>query len=82
VSLKFSGKLPDRYSMTNGKLQKTLDAATKAASRITDELIAAGRGNERPSETFKKSDPLSLRLQANARERHKLLDELTRRGLR
>lgn len=42
------------------QLEKKLKKLEVESSKITDQFIAAGRGHERPSEAFKKSDPLSL----------------------
>lgn len=47
--------------MTRAELERAKKRAGIACSQLCDELIAAGRGNELPSEIQKKSDPLSLR---------------------
>ena len=51
----------DPATMTASQINKELDALGKASSKITDEMIAAGRGRERPSETREMTDPLSLK---------------------
>ncbi len=43
------------------KLSEAISKASDARSRITDEMIAAGRGYERHNETMTKDDGLSLR---------------------
>lgn len=51
-------------SMSRAELQRAMDRAGKASMELCDEMIAAGRGNERPSETAGKTDPLSVRFNA------------------
>ncbi len=50
-----------------------------AREKITDEMISAGRGYEKSSETFQKSDPLALRFQSNSRAFAELHGETKRR---
>ncbi len=47
--------------LSEKKLRAEYDRTSAARSLVTDELIAAGRGYERHSETVAKSDELSLR---------------------
>jgi hypothetical protein len=49
----------DPATMTPAQLNRELDALDRRRSRNTDAFIAAGRGEERPSEYLTKSDPLS-----------------------
>jgi hypothetical protein len=65
--------------MGGAEINKRLDALEKESSRLVDELIAAGRGSERYSETARKSDPLSLRYVQNGHDAHVLHAEIARR---
>lgn len=47
--------------MSNSQINARLNAIDKQASKVTDLLIEAGRGNERHSDIIKKTDPLSKR---------------------
>jgi hypothetical protein len=47
--------------MTAAEINRELDRLEKLCSAFTDEMIAAGRGYERPSEWMKRDDPLSQR---------------------
>lgn len=58
--------------MSAGDINKHLDKLDKHIEKATDDLIAAGRGDERHSETMSKSDPLSLKY----REAHEMKQEL------
>ena len=63
---------------TEAELAKLSDTALEAYIRkldekarpLCDELIAAGRGRETAQETWKKTDPLSLRWRAAAEARY------------
>lgn len=55
--------------MTPGEINRELDRLAAARSRLSDALIAEGRGEETFNETAKKTDPLSLLLKTNA-DRH------------
>jgi len=66
-------------SMSASEINKWLDALDDEASKITDEFIAAGRGNERPSETMRMSDPLAVRYVQNLNDRTMFRDEIARR---
>lgn len=50
---------------TPAELKKKYAAARKARDRITEEFIADGRGQERPSDYRMKTDSLSKRANAN-----------------
>jgi len=72
-------KLSQVSEMTAGKINKALDRNDQTQSKITDDLIAAGRGSEKTSEILAKSDPLSQRLKDALDERSDLKNEITRR---
>ncbi len=65
--------------MTGGAMNKRLDALDKQSSRVTDQLIAAGRGREKWSETMRATDPLARKLQKIHAEMSNIRDEI---GLR
>ena len=65
--------------MTPSEINRALDRLDLEASKINDALIAAGRGDERPSETRRMDDPLSKRYNANSDARHALYVEIERR---
>ena len=65
--------------MTASQINAALDKNDKAWSKITNELIAEGRGRELPSETSESTDPLSRRFQAATREHERLQSEIRRR---
>lgn len=65
--------------MTAGEINKALDRLDKKRSKITDEFIDSGRGNERWSEISQQTDPLSLRAQAVESDRDALVYEIRRR---
>ncbi len=50
----------DPATMTAGEINKELDRLDTRNSTLTDQMIADGRGYERPSDYFRKTDPLSL----------------------
>lgn len=54
-------------TLSETQLRKAISKAEMTAFAICDEMIAAGRGHERASETLKLSDPLALRYRENAR---------------
>ena len=66
-------------SLSKPKLEAAYKKAKEADSKTTRELIEAGRGNERPSETAKKTDELSQRAIAAAEQRQSLFQEMERR---
>ena len=67
--------------MTPGEINKRLDRHDKLGSALNHEMIAAGRGNERPSEYLhsSKTDPLSKKLQDHYKLHTALHNEIERR---
>jgi hypothetical protein len=53
-------------ALSRAALERATLKADAEARAICAEMIAAGRGHELPSETRKKTDPLSLRYIASA----------------
>ena len=51
--------MKDPAEMTPAQINRELDALDRRRDRNTDAFIAAGRGEERPSEFLSKDDPLS-----------------------
>lgn len=49
----------DPQTLTAGQINKELDDLDRQSSKIVDKMIAAGRGQEKPTETRRKDDPLS-----------------------
>lgn len=45
--------------LTRAELARVEERADRVCRRYTDEMIAAGRGHELPSQTARKDDPLS-----------------------
>jgi hypothetical protein len=71
--------LPDPAVMSWRQINTELDKLDRETSRITDELLAAGRGDEKPSETLRKTDPLSSRFQNTADRQARLRTEIETR---
>jgi hypothetical protein len=69
-------KMKEPATMTAGEVNKELDRLRAESSQITQEFIAAGRGNERPSEYLKKTDPLSVRAKESADRMQAVRDEV------
>ncbi len=65
--------------MTAGQINKALDKIDDEISRINEEMIDAGRGDERASKTWKKSDPLAMKWRAASEKRTALRNEAERR---
>lgn len=65
--------------MLRSELQRALDRCDAAYSRLIDELIAAGRGEERPVDTMRKDDDLSRRYRETAQRWQVLRAEKDRR---
>ncbi len=61
------------------KINAMLDRLAKISSALTDEFIAAGRGHETASETWKLDDPLAERSKAIHRSQSVLRNEIERR---
>jgi hypothetical protein len=49
--------------MTAGEINRELDRLEMKRSKLTDEFISQGRGNETWSETAQKGDPLAVQAQ-------------------
>ena len=62
VAAMLGRKLLDPATMTGSQINRELDRLDRESSKATDELIEAGRGNERISETVQKDDALSQRV--------------------
>ena len=65
--------------MSAAQLTKAMEKASTESSKITQMMIDAGRGYERPSDMMKKSDPLSLKYQKSASFLQDLYAEKSRR---
>jgi hypothetical protein len=65
--------------MTASEINRELDALAKKNQKLTDLFIAAGRGYERPSETWEKNDPLAVRYKVISSRRMDLHNEVQRR---
>jgi hypothetical protein len=65
--------------MTARELNTLKDRALKTSSALVDEMINSGRGYERPTETYTKTDDLSLRCISNWDLISAILDEMERR---
>lgn len=76
-AVRISGKPP--REMTAGQINKELDRLDAESSRVNGELIAAGRGHVRASETWKMTDPLSLEWRAVAERQMSLRNEIAAR---
>jgi hypothetical protein len=66
----------DARTLTAGQINRELDALEVAASKNCAAMIAAGRGDERPSETALKADTLALSFKAIAARRSELRIEI------
>jgi hypothetical protein len=69
----------DLSTLTPSEINRRLDRLDKLSSKLTDEFIAAGRGHELPSETFKKTDPLAERKRRVWADSDALHREISRR---
>lgn len=69
----------DLSTLTPSEINRRLDRLDKLSSKLTDEFIAAGRGHEKPSETFTKTDPLAERSKQVWAEQDVLRREISRR---
>lgn len=66
--------------MSAAAINRELDAIDKKQSVLLDEFIAAGRGNERPTDWQDKTDPLSMKEKALSERRADLMHEVRRRA--
>jgi hypothetical protein len=69
----------DPGGMGAAQINRELDRLDVAGSKITTELIAAGRGTEKILDTIKQADPVALRLRANLERTRALRNEIERR---
>jgi hypothetical protein len=74
---RISSKDPD--VMTAGEINKELDKLEEQNSKLTQRMIDAGRGYERPSEYLRMTDPLSMKLRKNSDRRMILRIQIERR---
>lgn len=65
--------------MTRAELERCKAKADAVRREVIEEMIAAGRGHERPSETRLKTDALSLRYMESAFVDQDIADECRRR---
>lgn len=66
---------PSLPTLTAGQLAKAIAKADALSSALCSEMIAAGRGYEKSSETRAKSDPLAVRCNAASRAMADLMAE-------
>lgn len=69
----------DPGTMTAGEINKELDKLDALSSKHTDEMISSGRGHERPTDWWGKTDPLSLAMRQLSDRRSDLRNEIERR---
>lgn len=69
----------DPADLTPAQINRELDALDRRRSRNTDAFIAAGRGEERPSEYLSKEDPLSKEAREISDRMSALRNEIERR---
>jgi len=67
-------------SMTGSEVNHHLDRLQREDHALGQQMIAAGRGNERPSEYLEKPDPLSSKLRQNYHDQSSLRNEVARRA--
>ena len=65
--------------MSASEINRALDKLGAVDSKLTREMIAAGRGNERPSEYLQMTDPLAMKLRAVSEQRLELQREVLSR---
>lgn len=65
--------------MSATQINKELDILDILSSKITDELIENGRGEEKYQETLKKTDPIAIRFIEIHNRSYKLRDEIEKR---
>src|SRR5437762_764720 len=61
--------------MTEAELKRERDHVDQHGSHLADEMIAAGRGHEKMSDTVKKDDELSKRYAAHLNRHRDIRDE-------
>jgi hypothetical protein len=67
----------DPATMTAGAINKELDKLDERNSVLTDMMIDAGRGHERPSEYLQMNDPMSSELRSLSGRRSSLRAEIS-----
>ena len=65
--------------MTPSQLNKRLESLDKKSSKIIEEFIRAGRGNEKPNEIWHMNDTLAQKYKAHRYDVNEIEDEITRR---
>ena len=65
--------------LSGPELTRRYEKNLKEGSQIGQEMIAAGRGYEKPSETRTKTDSLSQRSNANSDRHNSFVEEMRRR---
>lgn len=66
--------------MTPGEINRELDRLDKERTKLSDEMIAAGRGDETAEETARLDDPLARRWNRVADRQRDLHAEIVRRA--
>jgi hypothetical protein len=69
----------DPATLTAGAINKELDRLDEISDRLTDRMIAEGRGYERPSDYHRKTDPLSTEINRLSDRQGDLRNEIERR---
>lgn len=69
----------DTRGLTASEINRELERLRAKSSRITAQMIEDGRGNELPSETMKKSDPLSIQYRETVERLNDLRNEIRAR---
>lgn len=70
----------DPAGMTPAEINRELERIGAKESKLGSQMIAQGRGHERPSETVTKDDPLAQQYKALWQRRDELLGEVRRRA--
>lgn len=65
--------------MSASQINNELDKLDAESSKLNDKMIATGRGSEKPSEWWNKTDPLSSRMRAVEDRSHALRQEVASR---
>jgi hypothetical protein len=79
ASYAWTGGTADPSTMSARDINAELDRLDRESSKANQEMIAAGRGNEKWSETLTKSDPLAKRSIAIHDRLNKLRSEIAAR---
>jgi hypothetical protein len=70
----------DPSEMAAAEINRELDRLDRVSRKLNQKFIDAGRGFERPSETWEKSDPLAEEFKRLSDRRDSLRREVTRRA--